>query len=1036
MKWITRSKFIRSMIKKLTAKCMMIVLFLVFCADSARAAVLEKNLSEDIAWSLLRDNYDAWSGELMNLILTESAQSLVPINSRIDKLSRDSSEMSIGIKTRLTELYKSVTPDETSVQSALFLARGVSGKERREYLKTAVRHAQSLAPASRSALRVSLVYLSTLLADKEIADARRFGSKVFELAQMDAFENTHERCLAFALAGDGEFFNAEFGAAEEMYSKSAECFALNKASVKVFPGSLLAIRMAWVSFRLMKYQETLVRLEKLASTLDFDERALSTAVRTELSVMLAVSLSETAPNFVPSFWIQEAQRSAWVTVGLIRSLKYAVQKDAAKTAIRWIESLEPVLSRGSSGMDFFSTAMEVYEQDGAIEAMDEFRIRAVLSLQPQASIAKEISMDSALDGRRRKLLREWARAALSSKATQNPASMSSSTIQSIYKVTEALYSESSEVCSELPAFVLSHRILAASAFEPLAERVYSWFKNCSDSDKQKTAVTLSRLEMFRSALRRSSFDGSTWSALVALVHNSLELHGDDSEIRKFALESVNDAIERQRFNDAEKIAVSLLLSQDSSSEIFQFERESLLASLMRILVQPKVSAQIETAAWLVMNRLSASSAPDSGLRFKFESVMAYHLVRKSLALRNSGRIFEAVQVLIEGADRFSPDSATGRDLRVDAALQSCLAGLDVLCVATGARISSSSGYSAHDMFSVRHALGEAYNRTGRFLSAAESWLGAAGPALESGKSDLIRSAKSGVMRAGDIFAELKMWPEVISARTILTKVASLSGDAAATHPHLLDWATRAFATGNFSVASLLALDLNEWVKASVGPGKGKSRTRNPWVIAGDLVEQSLPFWAAFGESGKYSRLFAVLEESLVVLQKGQGVFVPGHPQTNRLLVGLLDSTSRRWKMLLSSESDRASRSSDVASFDSSLSTVSRNFDTMVKLCRLTGERSHPANYNSAKCIDEVVVNFGLYVSRLRESASRLFEADLKTAVRFDGKLNAVHSRIMSLKGGLRSLDAMRSPEDNPFVERSRSLLGVGLGELLPPGGKH
>ncbi|NBW83605.1 hypothetical protein EBR21_17805, partial [bacterium] len=328
-----RSRFLQNYLRKLYSISFLLSVLSLFCFPRSEAAVFEKSISDDIAWSLLRDNYDAWSGELMNSILTESTKSLAPLEEKIDRLTKNTNEMSVSIRSRLLELYRSSIIDETSVQAALVLARGTTGSERREYLKSAVRYAQSIAPGSRSALRVSLVYLAQLLNDREFSESRRFAAKVAELAGLDSLRGLSERCLAFALTGDADFYNSEFGSSEENYSKSVECLSDAPLAKKSSLSVMLGIRMSWVSFRLMKYQETLARLEKLSSIASLDARELSLAVRSDLSIMFAVSLSEIAPDSIPSHWLREAQRSAWVADGLVRALKYLSQKEAYKTAI-------------------------------------------------------------------------------------------------------------------------------------------------------------------------------------------------------------------------------------------------------------------------------------------------------------------------------------------------------------------------------------------------------------------------------------------------------------------------------------------------------------------------------------------------------------------------------------------------------------------------------------------------------------------------------------------------------------------------------
>ncbi|NBW82991.1 hypothetical protein EBR21_14665, partial [bacterium] len=558
-----------------------------------------------------------------------------------------------------------------------------------------------------------------------------------------------------------------------------------------------------------------------------------------------------------------------------------------------------------------------------------------LALQPQGGIARSIAMDAALDARRRKLLREWAREVVSSRAQQDSNTMNASVVQGIFRVTEALYSESSDVCSELPTFVQAHRILAASSYESLAERVYSWFNKCSDSAKQKSLVSLNRLEMFRTAARRTENDKSAWKELVAQVLQSLDAYSDDSEIRKFSLESINDAIERKQFEDAEKILLVVLLSQDVRSELFQLEREGLVLALMRLLVQPSVSSQLEAAAWSLAGSLGSASAPESDLRFKFESILANFLMRQAIIKREQGKFAEAGDILLSGADKFAPDSVRARDLRIEGMLHACLSGLDDQCLSSGQRAGGLPGLFAQDLFSARHFVGDALYRRGQFLGAAESWLSSAGPALESGRPELISSAKQDVIKAGEIFAELKMWSEVLSARSVLTKISSLSGDAEHTHEHLLSWTLRAFSSGDYDLASALSVDLSEWAKASLGSRQLRSLARSPIVVASELVEQSVNFFAFPPDSEKNIKLASLLEESLQMAQKGNGILLQGRPQVNRMLIGLLGRSVVRWKNLLMNESERSSRSRDIATLEASSGKLARNFETVVKLCRLS-----------------------------------------------------------------------------------------------------
>jgi hypothetical protein len=812
-----------------------------------RARDFEGVSTLDLSRSLLRDNYDVWAGEVMNNLLVESARKIAPLQEDISRLSENEKQLSVQVRGRLEELYASPVVDETSVRAAILLADMSDAKKRREYLRSAVRMAQTVAPGSLTTLRVGLVYLSGLLSQRDFSDAARFSTRLSELAGQSALRGETETCLASILIGDVDFEAGNYSSAESHYLSAQSCWEASKAEQSSAYVHLLQLRLAWSSFRLMKYSETVSRLDVLASWPEWNRDSISPALKADLAVMLGVALSEIAPASFPTSWLTRLSRDSWVADGLIKTIKYLVQKEQFKQAVRWSEVLEPYLSSHRLASEYFSFAIEALEKDGSIEAMNELRSRAVIALHPHGALARVLSLDAAADARRKSLSGDWARAVISFRAQQDIAGISPSAVGQLYRVAEGLYEDNVDVCSVLQPLLSAHRTLSAATHETYSERVFGWIKNCAMSSSQRRDFFLGRIEMYRALSKLSQRDTLAWRKYFELAMNATGSLTDDTEIRRMAIELLNDAVERKQFQDAEKIFLHQTLSVDIKSESSHWELDALVAAAERLFALPEVSLQLQEAGWVLQRSLAQASAPFNPRRQKVEAAIAFSESRTAIEYRRSGNIQKAVARLAESADRFAADSAYGRDLLFRAVQESCMASLDRQCLGLSEKFLALPSSTAHEFFLVSHWRAELFARTGRFLGAGQLWLSSFQSALDSQRLELIKLAKDNVVRAGDIFAELKFWNEALQARAALTKISAQTGEVGGTHESLLRWTLQAAFVDALDVAFEMSRDLNQWLPLGKYSGNRSLKAPGAAEIVGRLTESVHGRWkATFG----------------------------------------------------------------------------------------------------------------------------------------------------------------------------------------------
>lgn len=989
-------------------------------ASSASAQSRARNFDGvsafDLSRSLLRDNYDVWAGEVMNILLVESVKKIAPLQEEIGRLSEDERQLSAGVRSRLEQLYASPVVDETSVRAAILLADMSDAKKRREYLRNAVRMAQMVAPGSLTTLRVGLVYLSGLLSQREVSDAARFSPRLNELAGQSALRGESDTCLAHILIGDVEFESGNYASAESHYLNSQSCWEAAAAVQSRAYVHLLQLRLAWSSFRLMKYSESVSRLEKLASWPEWNRDSISPALSADLGVMLGVAFSEIIPASFPTSWLNRLSRDVWVADGLVKTIKYLVQKEQYKQAVRWAEVLEPYLSNHRFAADYFAFAIDAFEKDGSIESMNDFRSRAVIALHPQGALARTLALDAAADARRKALLGDWARAVISFRAQQDVAGISPSTLGQLFRVAEGLYEDNVDVCSVVDPLLTAHRTLSAATHESFSERVFGWLRNCAMNPRQQRDLLLGRIEMYRALSKFSQRDLKLWKKYFELAMSATGSLTDDTEIRRMAIELLNDAIERRQFQDAEKIFLHQTLSVDIKSESSHWELDALVVAAERLFSLPAISQQLQEAGWVLQRSLARTSAPFNPRRQKVEATIAFAESRIALESRRSGNIQAAVTRLAESADRFAADSVYGRDLLFRAVQESCMSSLDRQCLELSEKFLGLPSSTAHENFLVSHWRAELFARSGRFLGAGLLWLSSHQSALDSQRTELIKLAKDNVVRAGDVFAELKFWNETLQARSALTKISAQTGEVSGTHESLLRWTLQAAFVDALDVALEMSRDLNLWLPAEKKNGSRAQKVAGAAEIVGRLTESSLASMAAGKSPAAYR---SQLAGALKLLELNRGRLFISERKLEGLAHRFLALASRHWQNGVLEEGEFFSRVAEVGGLEAAVRRLSDTFTDLVGNCRVFQKHNL-----SPDCLPLISKAYTLYSERLERTSERIAGADPSRLRRLDARLAELRNQVAALGlSGSNSFADERVPLTG-FVERQLDVLGA------------
>lgn len=1005
--------------------------FLACRSSNATGQALSQNLESasvrDISLSLLRDNYDIWAGEMMNKVLVEHAKTVGPLQDEIDKLTTSEKSISEKVRSRLIELYTSTLVDETSVRAALLLAKLSSSKDKAVYLQNAFRMAESLSPGSLQTLRLALLNLSEMMAVRNFAGASKFVSRVLDLAEQRKLQSTSESCFSFLLAGDIEFESTNFSAADKFYRKSLGCFEKSDNPREISHLSQLLTRIAWSSFRLMKYSETLTLLEQLVALPETSQLTFSAAVKADLAVTLGVSLSELSLPLPPSFWLSAIGRHPWIADGLVKSIRYIVYKEDTRRASRWVETLESQVARLPVALEFYSVGIEALEKDGLVERANELRARAVLALHPHTELARSLSFDPAGDLRRRTMASQWARLVITQRAQQEVMSLNKSAVTDLYRVAEALYEDNTDVCSEVRSFVTAHRVLAAAVFESFAEKVHQWFMNCSNLGTLKREVALSRLEMFRALAKGNGKNKSSWSSYLQLALQSLEEFKADGEIRRVTLEALGDAIELGRLDDAERLMLLHVLTVDQKSESAQWEFDGLVSASVRLLTSETVSPSLEAAGWSLHRMLSKLSSAFDEKRQRLDAALAFHVSRLALESRQHGKLQQAIFDLSENAGKFAIDSVYGRDLLFQAVRLSCLSAVEQECLLLSERMLTVPSAPPHDLFLVSKWRAESFYRRGNFNTAARLWLDSAQYAIDSGRAELISLAKSDVIRAGDVFSELKFWNESLEARAVLTKVSAVSGISVGTHAALLRWSLWAHQNQANDFAAALATDLQAWMNAESIVPRGSRKQPNVMEIVTQLTEVSTRTISNAGSPMNYQNH---LLDALEIGRKNEGVFFRADGKLNALTVTLLSNALNRWHQSQLQASDAVSRRLEVSQIDDTLRFLTRSFDDLVRACQLASGQKIILKQHAASCLTDVSRSFSTYATRIN---SALMQGDGLGSARvqaLDGRLNVFLNRVAALSIPAARRSALGEATQGQVLERRNKLFGLSEPETI------
>jgi len=486
-----------------------------------------------------------------------------------------------------------------------------------------------------------------------------------------------------------------------------------------------------------------------------------------------------------------------------------------------------------------------------------------------------------------------------------------------------------------------------------------------------------------------------------------------------AIELLNDAVERKQFQDAEKIFLHQTLSVDIKSESSHWELDALVAAAERLFALPEVSLQLQEAGWVLQRSLAQASAPFNPRRQKVEAAIAFSESRTAIEYRRSGNIQKAVARLAESADRFAADSAYGRDLLFRAVQESCMASLDRQCLGLSEKFLALPSSTAHEFFLVSHWRAELFARTGRFLGAGQLWLSSFQSALDSQRLELIKLAKDNVVRAGDIFAELKFWNEALQARAALTKISAQTGEVGGTHESLLRWTLQAAFVDALDVAFEMSRDLNQWLPLGKYSGNRSLKAPGAAEIVGRLTESSLTSMAGGKPPSGYRNQ---LVGALKLLELNRGKLFVSDRKLEILAHRFLAVASRHWQNGLLEEGELFSRVAEVAGLETAVSRLAETLSELAGNCRVFKK------YNlSPDCLIVINKAYSLYSDRMERTAERMGGADPARLRRLDARLATLKNQVVSL--GLSRADRsteVRIPLSG-FVERRVDVLGAAGG---------
>jgi hypothetical protein len=956
-------------------------------ASPRKAVELESFTASDLSMSILKDNYDIWAEEITKRNAVDMAGRLSAIDMELSNVINTERQLNDQAKAQLLDLAYNGPKDESALRAAIFLAPRVSAAEKKELLKRALVVAQFVEPGTARTLELAAYYTATLISLGDLAEAGRMRNKLFEMSQSVKVSATRAACFAKIVVGDIRFQIREFSEAADNYESAQSCL-LRINDDSALQSFHLNLRIAWTAFRLLRYQVVLQHLEKVSRADTIDKISRNSQLSNDLGAMLAVSLSEVGGSLPASHWLQTAGRYDWVASGLSRSIKFLSQRENSRDAVKWSDAIEQNVMHSTAADEFYQAAIAAAEQEGLVERQIEFKSRAVLALQVNSNYARSLQLKGELDARRQRMVVSWSKDVIAYRAGQMPGSLGRALVLQFYNVVEALLAENIDVCSESESLRAAHRVFSHAKYVSLSEKIFQTFKGCALPAAKSNEIAAVRLEMLQTAWKENARNSRQWSEFFDALNLALASSPVTPEFRRIGFETISDAIEYDRLVDSESLLQKLYASRSNDVESLQSERIAFITAMVKLLSLQPGNESLRSLAWLMLGDVSASLATSESSRRSLEAGLVASALYQSQLKKSKGDVAGAADILASSAEKIGSESEFGRDLAFASARASCSAGLVEQCLTTSNKISENVNFSDHDRFLAFRWRGGFFLLQGRFLAAADAWTRSSEFALSSERSDLAILSEQSLIKAGNIFAELKMWQETMKVRTLLTRVSDYKDKSELAHKAILNWSIAALVNEAYDRAEELSVGLSDFYRKRGVKNSIKQSAEKRFV---ELVEMYANVRARSGSGTMIqSMLFEFLSfrNSETLIGSLKGLF-PNHPEK------LLISMHSYWKNDLLNESDRFAQAKSLAEVLPAAARLRKNYSILMVGCQTTERFKFLSSSIDISCVRKTSDSFVLLNEKLKQSLSSYSTAD-------SSKYRAAFSELQNLDSFFRS----------------------------------
>lgn len=981
-------------------------------ASPRKAVELESFSASDLSMSILKDNYDIWADEINKRNATDVARRLSAIDGEISSFSSSEEKFNDQAKVQLFDLAYKGPKDESALRAAIFLASRVSSEEKKELLKRALVIAQSVEPGGARTLELAVYYTTTLISLGDMTEASRMSNKLFELSQSAKVSTTRAACSAKIVVGDIRFQMREFSEAAEKYESAQSCLLRinDDSALQAFH---LNLRIAWTAFRLLRYQAVLQQLEKVSRADANDKISNNSLLSNDLATMLGVSLSEVGGSLPASHWLQMAGRYTWVASGLSRSVKFLSQRENSRDAVKWSDTIEQYVMHGLAADEFYQAAIAAAEQEGLVDRQIEFKSRAVLALQVNSNYARSLQLKGELDARRQGMVVSWSKDVITYRAGQIPGSLGRALVLQFYSVTEAFLSENIDLCAESASLQAAHRVFSDAKFVSLSEKIFQAFKGCALPAAKSNEIAAVRLAMLQTTWKENSKNSRQWSEFFNALNLALASSPVTPEFRRIGFETISDAIEYDRLVDSESLLQKLYASRSSDVESLQSERIAFITALVKLLSLQPGKESLRTLAWLMLDDVSESLATSESSRRSLEAALVASALYESQLKKAKGDVAGAADFLAHSAEKMGSDSEFGKDIAFAAARASCFAGLVEQCLTTSIKISEDLNFSDHDRFLAFRWRGGVFSLQGRFLAAADAWTRSAEFALTSERSDLAILSEQFLIKAGNVYAELKMWQETLKVKTLLTRVADYKEKSVIAHSAILNWSIAALVNEAYDRGEEMSLGLSDFYRKKLIKNSIDQNAHKRFV---ELVELYANIRARSGSGAMIQSLlfeFLTFRNSISLIGSLKGQF-PNH------LEKLLISMHSYWQNALLNESVRFARAGSVAEVLSAAVRLRDNYSSLMKGCQTALISVALSSSIDTSCVQSTPETFQFLNEKLKKTLSSFSSSD-------SSKYRAAFSELQNLESVFR-----RSVSVSPHSPLQKSAFGFSIFEKRFP----